>query len=53
LELLDGPRDRFPPRSGEKCRYYESEVSFFERRDVHVICTDRIHLTRTGTVPAP
>ncbi len=53
LELLDAPRDRFPARSGEECRYYESEVSFFERRDVHVICFDGERVARTGTVPAP
>ncbi|MFC9976590.1 hypothetical protein ACFVH6_37400 [Spirillospora sp. NPDC127200] len=53
FELLDAPRDRFPPRSGEECRYYESGISFFERRDVHVVCLDRAHVTRTGTVPAP
>src|SRR5690606_20970877 len=40
FELLDAPRDQFPPRSDEQCRYYESDVSFFNRRDVHVICFD-------------
>lgn len=53
FELLDAPRDQFPPRSGEQCRYYESDVSFFNRRDVHVICFDDDVVTRTGVVPAP
>lgn len=53
FELLDAPRDLFPPRTGEQCRYYESAVSFFERRDVHVICFDDDVVTRTGVVPAP
>lgn len=53
FELLDAPRDQFPPRSGEQCRYYESDVSFFDRRDVHVICFDDDVVTRTGVVPAP
>ena len=53
FELLDAPREQFPPRSGEQCRYYESDVSFFDRRDVHVICFDDDVVTRTGVVPAP
>ncbi|MDP3953004.1 sensor histidine kinase [Microbacterium sp.] len=53
FELLDAPREQFPPRSGEQCRYYESAVSFFERRDVYVICVDDDVVTRTGVVPAP
>lgn len=53
FELLDAPRDQFPPMSGEQCRYYESAVSFFDRRDVHVICFDDDIVTRTGVVPAP
>ncbi|MBG6240277.1 signal transduction histidine kinase [Mycetocola sp. CAN_C7] len=53
FELLDAPSDQFPPRSGEQCRYYESDVSFFDRRDVHVICFDDDAVTRTGVVPAP
>lgn len=53
FELLDAPRERFPPQGGEQCRYYESEVSFLDRRDVHVICFDDDVVTRTGFVPAP
>lgn len=53
FELLDAPTERFPALDGEECRYYESELSPFERRDVHVVCFDATSVTRTGIVPAP
>ncbi|MCK6065730.1 MULTISPECIES: sensor histidine kinase [Microbacterium] len=52
FEVLDAPRDQFPPKSGEQCRYYESDVSFFERSDVHVVCFDDDAVTRMGVIPA-
>lgn len=52
-QMFDAPRDAFPAPPGSTCRYYESEVSFFDRVDVHVVCFDESQVTRTGTVPAP
>lgn len=51
LELLDPPRDLFPPEAGEECRYYEASISFFDRVDVFVVCFDGGSVSRTGTVP--
>ncbi|WP_197513278.1 hypothetical protein [Tessaracoccus coleopterorum] len=53
LEMLDPPRDEFPPRPDETCHYYEAEISFFERVDVHVVCFASDQVSRIGTVPAP
>ena len=53
LEMLDPPRDEFPPRPDETCPYYEAELSFFERVDVHVVCFASDQVSRIGTVPAP
>lgn len=53
LEMLDPPRDEFPPLPDEACHYYEAEVSFFERVDVHVVCFASDQVSRIGTVPAP
>jgi len=52
FEVLDAPHDQFPPKSGEQCRYYESDVTFFERSDVHVVCFDDDAVTRMGVIPA-
>lgn len=52
-EMLEPPRDIVPAREGEECRYYESEVSFFERVDVYVICFTNDRVSRTESVPAP
>lgn len=52
FEILDPPRDQFPPRQDEECSYYESGVSFFERLDVFVVCFSDDHVSRKGTVPA-
>lgn len=52
LDMLDAPRDEFPARSAEECRYFEAEVSFFERVDVYVVCFASEQVSRTGTVPA-
>lgn len=53
LEMLDPPREEFPPRPNETCHYYEAEISYFERVDVHVICFATGQVSRIGTVPAP
>src|SRR5699024_6871993 len=53
LEMLDPPRDEFPPRPAETCHYYEAEISFFERVDVHVVCFASDQVSRIGTFPAP
>ena len=53
LEMLDPPRDEFPPRPDETCHYYEAEISFFERVDVHFVCFASDQVSRIGTVPAP
>jgi signal transduction histidine kinase len=53
LEMLDPPRDDFPPRPDEACHYFEEEISFFERVDVHVVCFATGQVSRIGTVPAP
>src|SRR5690625_391316 len=52
FEMFDPPRDEFPARANEECFYYESGVSFFERRDVFVICISADQVSRNGTVPA-
>ncbi|MGO2111362.1 MAG: sensor histidine kinase [Pseudoclavibacter sp.] len=52
LEMLDPPRDDFPPRADEECFYYEAEISFFERVDVFVVCFASGQVSRTGTVAA-
>ena len=40
VEMLEAPTDQLDPpaRSDAECRYYESELSFFARRDVYRIC---------------
>lgn len=53
LEMLDPPRDDFPPRADEECLYYEAEISFFERADVFVVCLASGEVSRTGKVAAP
>lgn len=53
LEMLDAPRADFPARPHEECRYFEAEISFFERVDVYVVCFTSDQVSRTGTVPAP
>lgn len=52
-EMLDPPRGDVPARDGETCRYYESEVSFFDREDVFVICFVAGRVSRTEEVQAP
>lgn len=52
MQILDPPRQEFPARPGEECRYYESAITPFERTDVYVVCFAGERVSRTGMVPA-
>lgn len=52
-QMLDAPRNEVPAAQSETCRYYERSVSFFERVDVHVVCSTEDQVSRTEVIPAP
>lgn len=50
--MLDEPNDVLAIPPAAECRYYESEVSLFERRDVYRVCfTDGV-VSRLDVIPA-
>lgn len=50
--MLDAPADSPPPPPlGGDCRYYEAEVSFFDRRDVHRICFTNGRVVAADVIP--
>src|SRR5690625_260438 len=54
VEMLEPPTDRLDPpaESDADCRYYESEVSFFDRRDVYRICFADGVVASADVIPA-
>ena len=54
VEMLEPPTDRLDPPAAPDadCRYYESEVSFFDRRDVYRICFADGAVASADVIPA-
>ena len=54
VEMLEAPTDRLDPPAAPDadCRYYESEVSFFDRRDVYRICFADGAVASADVIPA-
>jgi signal transduction histidine kinase len=53
-EMAEPPVNRLPAPPGPQveCRYYEGEVSFFDREDVYRICFDQGVVIATDVIPA-
>lgn len=50
--MLDEPNDVLPAPAGAACRYYESEVSFFEPEDVYRVCFTGGVVSHLDVIPA-